>query len=160
VSAWISLDRRSLLVEVEGGTILGDCEAALQAEGLTLGIEAIDPSLAATVTVKGWLARGAPGARDPWADPADHLVAGLTATLTDGRTLVVRPAPRRAVGPDLIALVVGMEERYARVECAWLRAHLRDAPRPEAHPLVAERNPPVSEEEERLLEAIGRALAP
>jgi alkyldihydroxyacetonephosphate synthase len=160
VSAWRTLDRASLLVELDAGAILGVCEAALQAEALTLGLEAIDAKLAASVTVGAWLAQGAPGARDPWCDPADHLVAGLTATLKEGQTLTIRPAPRRAVGPDLIALVVGMNERYARVEWAWLRVHRRDAARPESHPFVAERSPPVSEDEARLLDAIRDALAP
>jgi alkyldihydroxyacetonephosphate synthase len=154
VSAWRTLDRASLLVEVDAGTTLGTCEAALRAEGLTLGLEAADEALA----VGPWLARGAPGARDPWTDPADHLVAGLTATLHDGRTLSVRPAPRRAVGPDLIALVVGMEERYARVERAWLRVHLVNAARAHAHALVGERNPPLTEGERVVLEAIGRVM--
>ena len=148
------LDRESLLVEVDARATLGGCEDALEAEGLTLGLDAIDRALA----VGPWLARGAPGARDPWSDPADHLVAGLTATLADGRTLVIRPAPRRAVGPDLIALVLGMNDRYARIERAWLRVHRLAAPRPQVHPLAAERNPPVSEDEEALLDAIEKAL--
>jgi len=154
----VKVDRASLLVDVEAKTTLGACEDALRAEGLTLGLEAIDRERERAIGA--WLAAGAKGARDPWSDPADHLVAGLTATLHDGRTLTVRSAPRRAVGPDLIALVVGMQERYARVERAWLRVHRVEAPRPEVHPLVAERNPPVTEEEERLLEAIERALVP
>jgi alkyldihydroxyacetonephosphate synthase len=157
VSGWRTLDRASLLVEVDATTILGACEAALQAEGLSLGLEALEAA-DATLAVGPWLAGGARGARDPWADPADHLVAGLTATLKDGRTLVIRPSPRRAVGPDLIALVVGMEERYARIERAWLRVHRVGAPRAHVHALVAERNPPVSEEEEGLLEAIAGAM--
>ena len=157
MNAWRTLDRASLLVEVDASTTLGECEAALRGEGLTLGLEAVGP-LATGLVVGTWLARGAPGARDPWEDPANHLVAGLTATLHDGRTLTIRPAPRRAVGPDLIALVVGMEDRYARIERAWLRVHRLDAPRPPAHPLVAERSPPVSDEETALLDAIARAL--
>jgi hypothetical protein len=51
-----------------------------------------------------------------------------------------------------------MKERYARVERAWLRVHLKDAPRARVHALEAERNPAVSAEEERLFEAIGREL--
>jgi alkyldihydroxyacetonephosphate synthase len=156
VSAWRTLDVASLLVEVDATTTLGACEAALGAEGLTLGLEGADLGLA----VGRWLARGAPGARDPWADPADHLVAGLTATLLDGRTLSICPSPRRAVGPDLITLVVGMEDRYARVERAWLRVHRLDAPRPGIHPLAAEKNPPLSDGERALLDAIARSLAP
>jgi alkyldihydroxyacetonephosphate synthase len=156
VTAWRALDRASLLVDVDATTTLGACEAELRAEGLTLGLDAMD----ASVAVGPWLARGAPEARDPWADPADHLLAGLTATLRDGRTLTIRPSPRRAVGPDLVALVVGMDDRYARVERAWLRVHRLDAPRALVHPLVAERNPPVSEDERKLLDAIERALLP
>jgi alkyldihydroxyacetonephosphate synthase len=154
VSAWRTLDRASLLVEVDAQTTLGACEAALHAQGLTLGLVAADTTLA----VGPWLARGAPGAPDPWGDPADHLVAGLTATLKDGRTLVIRPSPRRAVGPDLIALVVGMEDRYAHVERAWLRVHRLDSPRAHVHPLVAERNPGVTDAEKALLEAIAREM--
>jgi alkyldihydroxyacetonephosphate synthase len=149
------VDRASLLVEVDAKATLGACEDAMRADGLTLGLEVIDRD----VEVGAWLAAGAKGARDPWSDPADHLVAGLTATLRDGRTLTIRPTPRRAVGPDLIALVVGMNGRFARVERAWLRVHKQSAPRPMAHPLVAERNPPLSDDESKLLEAIERALS-
>jgi alkyldihydroxyacetonephosphate synthase len=154
MSASWNLDRASLLVDVSAKATLGACEDAMRAEGLTLGLEAMDRE----AEVGTWLAKGAKGARDPWSDPADHLVAGLVATLGDGRTLTIRPTPRRAVGPDLIALVVGMEGRYARVERAWLRVHRLDAPRPEVHPLASERNPPMTEDERGLLDAIGKAL--
>jgi alkyldihydroxyacetonephosphate synthase len=148
------VDRASLLVDVDAGATLGECEDALRGEGLTLGLDATDRA----ATVGAWLARGADGARDPWSDPADHLVAGLVARMRDGRVLTIRPSSRRAVGPDLIALVVGMHERFARVERAWLRVHRLDAPRAAVHALVGERNPGVSEEEERLLAAIGREI--
>jgi alkyldihydroxyacetonephosphate synthase len=154
VSAPVKIDRASLLALVEGTTTLGACEEALLAEGLTLGLDAIDEAL----DVGTWLARGAHGARDPWSDPADHLVAGLDATLRDGKTLSIRPAPRRAVGPDLIALVVGMEARYAAVQRAWLRVHPVSVPRPSSHPLVADRNPPLTDEERALLDSIEQAL--
>ena len=117
------------------------------------------PSTESSASACGW-PEGAHGARDPWTDPADHLLAGLEATLHDGRTLSIRPTPRRAVGPDLVALVIGMNERYGRIERAWLRVHRLDAPRPMAHPLVADRNPPLSDEEEAMLESIARALRP
>jgi hypothetical protein len=52
-----------------------------------------------------------------------------------------------------------MENRYARIERAWLRVHRLDAPRATAHALRAERNPPLSRDEAALLEAIARALA-
>jgi alkyldihydroxyacetonephosphate synthase len=158
--ASLTIDRVSLLAEVDARMRVAACEAALRTEGLTLALVTLDPARAESLRVGDWLAQGAAGAPDPWADPADHLVAGLTATLKGGRTLAIRPAPRRAVGPDLIALVVGMDERYARLERVWLRVHPLDAPRPEAHPLVAERNPPLTDDERRLLDAIASALNP
>ena len=42
------------------------------------------------LTVADWLARGAPGAPTAFLDPADHLVAGLTARLADGRSYLDR----------------------------------------------------------------------
>ncbi len=152
----IAIDRTSLLVELDANTTLGVCENALAAEGLTLGLDRLDDH----VPVGEWLADGADGARDPWTDPADHLVAGLEATLLDGRALVIRPAPRRAVGPDLVALVVGMKGRFARLDRVSLRIHVKAAPRPLTHPLLADRNPPLTPAEAQLLERIARELTP
>jgi alkyldihydroxyacetonephosphate synthase len=144
-----------LLIEVDARTTLAGCEETLAKEGLTLGVgEAADPAL----DFGTWLARGAPGARDAWSDPADHLVAGLDVRLVGGERLSIRPAPRRAVGPDLIALVVGLEGRFGKVERAWIRVHRRDAPAPATHPLVADRNPPMTDGEGALFDAIERAL--
>lgn len=120
-----SLDRESLLVEAAGDVSLADVERVLRVHDLTL-----DLSVAFAGTVAEWLATGAPGARSPWLDPADHLLAGITARLDDGRELVVRPAPRRAVGPDVVALFFGMGERYGKITTAWLRVHRVGAPRP------------------------------
>jgi alkyldihydroxyacetonephosphate synthase len=148
------IDRTSLLVEIAAVVTLGACEDALRAAGLTLDVPTVDRG----ASVGSWLASGARGARDPWSDPADHLVAGLEATMNDGSTLSIRPTPRRAVGPDLIALVVGMADRFARIERAWLRVHSLNGDRARVHPLVADRNPPLSEGESRLLVEIERAL--
>jgi alkyldihydroxyacetonephosphate synthase len=154
--ARLVIDRASLLVEVEASLTLAVCEERVRAEGLTLGLTL--PSEQTQWTVGAWLARGAPGARDAWLDPADHLVAGLDAILPDGRTLEIRPAPRRAVGPDLVALVTGMNERFARVARAWLRVHPLGVARPSTHPLAAERDPELTDGERAMLDAIERAL--
>lgn len=150
----LEIDRASLLVGVPGAATLSSVERALAREGLTLGIPAAD------MTVAEWLARGAPGAPSALADPADHVVAGLRATLSTGRHLEIRPAPRRSVGPDLIALFVGAGERFGVVDHAWLRVHLPDARRV-SEPIAPELDldPPVSPEEAALLDAIGRELA-
>lgn len=150
------LHRHDLLVEVDGGMSLLSVEHHLAAAGgLTLHV-ALEGS--AESSVADWLARGAPGARSALADPADHLVAGLEGTLPDGRAIVVRPEPRRAVGPDLVALAMGTAGRFVRVTRAWLRVHAVDAPRPTLPLPEVDLDPPLEEGERGLLEAIAREL--
>jgi len=152
----MKLDLESLLVEVDARTTLGDIEVAISSDGLTLGVANLASQREKTVAT--WLGEGAPGASDPWLDPADHLVAGLDATLPDGSELSIRPAPRRSTGPDLVALALGTHNRVIVISRAWLRVHHRDIPRPTTDPFHMERNPPVSADEAALLEAIRREL--
>ena len=153
----MNIDRQSLLAEIAGTMLLGDAEGALIREGLTLGLESLENHRGSTLDA--WLAAGALGASDPWRDPADHLLAGMEATLTNGETLSVRPAPRRAVGPDLVALVIGMRARFATVKSAWIRVRPVDAWQPATAPFVHPRNPPLSAGETMLIEAIARELS-
>lgn len=160
----IEVDPVSLLVGVPASKALSALESTLAARGFTLGM-ALDRAAptradAASVTVGEWLAEGAPGAASVFADPADHLVAGLLATLPNGTTLEVRPTPRRAVGPDLTALLLGTEGRFGTIRHAWLRIHRCDARRP-AMPLPqgVDLDPPVNDGEARLLDTIARELS-
>jgi alkyldihydroxyacetonephosphate synthase len=98
------VDIASQTVHVEAGALVSSVEAHLRARGLTLG--AADP-LDPREPVGAWLARGAPGARAHADDPVDQLVCGLEVVLADGTLLAIRPAPRRAVGPDLVPAFVG-----------------------------------------------------
>src|SRR5262249_10913508 len=98
------VDAQSLLVEARGAARLGEIEGDLDKVGLSLQLGAQAPMDA---TVDAWIAEGAPGGPDPWLDPVDHLVAGFSATLRSGAVLETRPAPRRAVGPDLFSLFLG-----------------------------------------------------
>jgi alkyldihydroxyacetonephosphate synthase len=150
------VDRESLLARIEGTTAVAQAERALNQQGLTLGVHG-DPEVG-TLPVAEWLARGAPGSRDPWLDPVDHLLAGLDATLAHGRRLAIRPSPRRAVGPDLTALVVGAGGRFGRVDRAWLRVHRFGTQRPMAPRFRADSDPPVDPSEGALLDDIARAL--
>ncbi len=154
----VTLDRASLVAEVDAALTLAGVEAALGKEALTLDLgDGADPAL----TVAQWLAAGAPGARDPFRDPADHLVAGLVALLPGGRVLRVRPGPRRAVGPDLVALFVGMGERFGRITRAHLRVHVKDGElvrRPEAPRFARETPAGPNDGERALLDAIAREL--
>lgn len=152
----LTIDRASLLVRVPGAVTIAQLEETLAHEGLTLDVTVKDSA----ISIAEWIARGAPGAPSSFADPADHLLAGLTATLANGQKLEIRPGPRRAVGPDLTALVVGAGERFATLDRVWLRVQLRGVRRP-AIPVdvgTLALDPPVSTEEAALLDAIGREL--
>jgi alkyldihydroxyacetonephosphate synthase len=155
----LDVDATSLLACADGRLDLATLERRLAAQGLTLdaGVDGTSTA-AASPTVAEWLARGCPGTRDRWMDPVDQVVAGLDATLADGRPLRIRPAPRRAVGPDLTALFLGAAGRFGRVDRAWLRVHPLGVPRPTSHPFQVDRDPPVSPGEASLLDATEAAL--
>jgi alkyldihydroxyacetonephosphate synthase len=155
-TAAIVVDVVSLLASVDAGVDLATLEGRLNADGLTLDVPFAEP----VPTVRAWLEGGTPGARDRWLDPVDQVVAGLDATMADGRVLRIHPAPRRAVGPDLTALFVGAGGRFGRIERAWLRVHRRGVERPTSAPFRADRAPALSRGETALTDAIAAALAP
>ncbi|AUX38335.1 MULTISPECIES: FAD-binding oxidoreductase [Sorangium] len=144
------IDLDSLLVHAAGEARLGEVERALEQRGLTLAVDF--GAASRELTLDAWLAAGAPGAPDPWSDPVDHLVAGFTARLASGAELAVRPAPRRAVGPDLFALFLGVGGRVGAVTSVHLRAH--GASRPRALPTSLPRQPPLGEAEAAWLDAV------
>jgi alkyldihydroxyacetonephosphate synthase len=138
------IDERSLLATFGGELAVSEIEARLGERGLTLGL---DGSAAVTLPLAGWIAAGLPGASDAWADPVSQPIAGFVARLGSGRRLVVRPAPRRAVGPDMLALFVGAKERFGRVERATLVVRRQGAPHARALPFHHERDPAFSDGE-------------
>ncbi len=150
----VRIDAASMLCDAGGEMSLGDVQAQLETENLTLGLDPASWEGVSTLSVNEWLGKGAHGARDPWLDPADHLIAGMEAELLDGRVIVLRPAPRRAVGPDLVSLVVGHAQRFAKVNRVWLRIHVRGARVPETAPYLGNRDPPVTDAEDALLARI------
>ena len=153
----IDVDVTSLLVGSPGSCTLDGVETALAARGFTLGVSL--EKAGASSTLADWLAAGAPGAPAMFSDPADHVVAGLLADLPNGKKLEVRPGPRRAVGPDLTSLAIGTHHRLATVTHAWLRIHRLDARRPSLPLPATELDPPGSEAEARLVDAIHRELS-
>ncbi|HEY1958845.1 MAG TPA: FAD-binding protein [Polyangiaceae bacterium] len=150
----IRLDRESLLVHVDAGARFGEVEAYLAERGLTL-----DVADAFEGTVGAWLESGAPGARSAWLDPADHLVAGFSARIraTDA-SFEIRPAPRRATGPDLTALVLGLRGRMLALDAVWLRVHRAASPRPTSEKFTSDEAEPLGEHERALFDAIADAL--
>jgi alkyldihydroxyacetonephosphate synthase len=150
------VDSTSLLASLSGNMDLEAAETWLQKHGFTLRLSGETPNSA---TIASWIGAGAPGAPDPWSDPVDHLIAGLVVRLASGSELVIRPAPRRAVGPDLIALFSGTGGQVGSIERATLRVYLRDEPEARAVRFSWPRDPPLEEAERvawaRLVEELG-----
>ncbi len=151
----VHVDRTSLVAEIDAALTLAEVEAALAAAGLGLDL---GPDAPRDARVSDWLADGAPGTRDPFRDPVDHVLSGLDARLPNGHELRVRPGPRRAVGPDLVALFFGARGRFGTITRAHLRVHPLGVARPEAAPFTAPAAPPPSAAERALLDAIAREL--
>lgn len=151
----IHLDRVSLLVDVPAALSVRELELQLQRAECTLSLEGPAPD----ESVATWLAEGARAARSPWDDPADHLLAGYVAkNVVTGDELVVRAAPRRSVGPDLSALVIGMRERFFVLTKATLRVFPKGA-RSVRVPFQSPPDPPVDEAERSILARIADELA-
>ncbi len=145
-----ALDATSRLSEVDARLSLGAVEALLSRHGLTL-------ALAGTVdwseSVAAWLAAGFPGASDAWADPVSARVAGFEAS-AGGVQARVRSAPRRATGPDLLALFAGAQGAIGEVLRVTLVVRERGAAEPRREPFRWDRDPPLAP-----AEALAFALA-
>jgi alkyldihydroxyacetonephosphate synthase len=150
------VDEASLLATFAGERTLDEAERELSRRNLTLGLSGDAPL---SEPLADWIARGMPGAPDPWLDPVAQTLSGFVARTNDGAELAVRPAPRRAVGPDLSALFVGAAERVGRIEQATLRVERRGAPRARSLPFAGERNPALSPSEAAAWERIVSAVA-
>ena len=151
-----SIDAASQLAEVDARLSLGAVESLLSSAGLTLGL---DTTAAWSTSVADWVAHGFPGAKDAWADPVAARVAGFEAT-AGGVQARVRPAPRRATGPDLLALFAGTRGEIGEVERITLAVAARHAPTARAQPFSWNRDPLPSAEEIGAFDLIKRALRP
>jgi FAD/FMN-containing dehydrogenase len=121
MSAVLGFDDASRIVHVQAGCALAAVERELEPRRLTLALreapEAID--------VGTWLALGAPGAPAAADDVVSHLFAGLSVVWPDGSIAHVRPAPRRAVGPDLAGALIGARGRLGVITAVHLTARAR-----------------------------------
>lgn len=121
MSGVIDLDHDSLVARVAAGTFGPDLEAALRAEGLTLGHwpQSMDLS-----TLGGWIACRGAGQYSTRYGKIEDMVLGLEVVLADGRVVHTGTAsPRAAMGPDLTQVFVGSEGTLGVVTSAWLRLH-------------------------------------
>jgi len=149
-----ALDRVSQLAEVDARLSLGALESLLTRENFTLALaNGADWSL----SVADWIARGFPGASDTWSDPVAARVAGFEATV-GGVQARVRATPRRATGPDLLALFGGAHGQVGVVERASLAVCKRGASPARVQPFRWDRDPPLSAGEQRAFELAVSAL--
>ncbi|MEP7049809.1 MAG: FAD-linked oxidase C-terminal domain-containing protein [Pseudomonadota bacterium] len=148
------LDELSRLAEVDARLSLGTTQSLLARAGLSLGL---DSSADWSSSIASWIAAGFPGARDAWLDPVSARVTGFEAT-AGGVQARVRAAPRRATGPDLLALFAGAHAAIGRVERATLAVEPLAAPLPRAQPFRWERDPGLSPAERRAFDLVRRAL--
>ncbi len=99
----LRIDRDQLFVEAQAGILGVDLEAALRAEGLTLGHF---PSSIGCSTLGGWLAARSAGQCSSRYGKIEDMVLGLRCVLGTGE--IVRPQ-RPASGIDWIELLLGSE---------------------------------------------------
>jgi len=150
-----TLDRVSQLVEVDAQLSLGGLESLLDRHSLSLGLSENAPW---TASLSDWISLGFPGARDAWADPVHSLVSGFEACAS-GVEARVRTAPRRATGPDLLALFAGTGNAVGRVERLTLAVSPRGVnPRPMA-PFAWPRESAMNAGETHAFERICRSLS-
>jgi alkyldihydroxyacetonephosphate synthase len=109
---------QALAVHAEAGIRARALEEALNEHDLTLGcalLPDVSPKLGGLLGGYGW---GEPGAAS--GDIHDACI-GLEAVLPRGQPIRIKPAPRRAAGPDLMQALLGGEGAFGIITAAWLR---------------------------------------
>ncbi len=152
------LDVESALVELPASWRLNEAEAWLAARGRTLRVTPEALAAHGERSVNDWLGAGMPGLPDGLSDPVAPRLAGLTATLPNGRRFRQRGAPRRAVGPDLSSLFLGLAGEFGRVEAVTLPAPPSTAPSARPLPFSGERNPRMEADEAGAWAALSAAF--
>ena len=149
----LGLDEASRTVACDAGIRVSELERDLQGRGFSLDAQPPGDD----VTVGSWLAAGAPGARANWADPVRQLCSGLVADMGSER-VVIRSAPRRAVGPDLSALFLGARDRIAPITQATLAVRKREQSPARSLPVGFDVDPAVSAQEDAAFERIATTV--
>lgn len=109
------VDAVSGIATFSGSTKVAEIQAAARAKGWDLAF----PVVSAQQTLAEVIAAGLPGLPDPFSDPVQGSVCGLSAR-GPRASFRLLPAPRRATGPNLMALCVGAGDAIARTEWASL----------------------------------------
>ncbi|HEY2049717.1 MAG TPA: FAD-binding oxidoreductase [Caulobacteraceae bacterium] len=101
-----TIDAADLTAEFDAGVRGTDAEAAVAAQGLTIGHW---PQSVAVSSVGGWAATRASGQFSTAYGNIEDMVLGIEAVLPDGSLVVLGKGPRASAGPDLRALMLGSE---------------------------------------------------
>jgi len=101
----LDVDVLSRTAKVEAGIMGPDLEAALQAQGVTLGHY---PQSFEFSTLGGWVATRSAGQQSTKYGKIEDMVIGLKMASPRG-TLTVKALPARSTGPDLNGLILGSE---------------------------------------------------
>lgn len=115
----LEVDPVSRTARVEAGILGPDLEAALQAQGVTLGHY---PQSFEFSTLGGWVATRSAGQQSNKYGKIDAMVAGLKLATPQG-SLEVKALPARSTGPDLGQLVIGSEGAYGVITEVTVRVH-------------------------------------
>ncbi|MNR81980.1 putative FAD-linked oxidoreductase [compost metagenome] len=115
----LEVDAVSLTARIEAGILGPDLEAALQAQGVTLGHY---PQSFEFSTLGGWVATRSAGQQSNKYGKIEDMVAGLKLATPSG-PLAVKTLPARATGPDLNQLVVGSEGTFGIITEVTVRVH-------------------------------------
>jgi len=132
----LHLDETSLVAHVQAGITAIALEKILSPRGLSMGDH---PPATLGSTIGGLLSVRTPGKASPRHGFIGDAVIGISAVLSDGRTIHTRVAPRRSTGPDLARALLGSEGTLGLITSAVLRIHRR----PEARYLAAHGLPDV-----------------
>ena len=130
----LHLDPTSMVVHAQAGITGVVLEGLLKKRGLTLGAF---PPEGLRSSLGGLLAVRTPGKSSRQHGTLEDMVLGVSAVLSDGRSVHTRVAPRRASGPDFARILCGSEGTLGIITSAHLRVHRQ----PESRLLVAFRLP-------------------
>jgi len=119
----VSLDVEARVVRLQAGMRAPDAEAALQAEGFTLGHY---PQSFEHATIGGFAATRSCGQASCGYGRFDEMVLALRAATPRG-TLELGRGPASAAGPDLRQLLLGSEGAFAVITDVTLRVRPRPA---------------------------------
>lgn len=114
----LDVDTKSRLVRVQAGVMGPALASVLLAEGYTVGHE---PQSFDISSVGGWVATRACGQLSARYGGIEDLVLGLEAVLPGGSVARSKVTPRRSVGPDVAALMLGSEGALGIVTEATLK---------------------------------------